>query len=112
MDQTQNGETGAAMNSGGLILANGTGDPDPTTTFQSAAIGQVVAMMGEDLRAYLQSLEQIYVAASAKALAMIVDPATASSGMQLLGSITVSQNATNNFSQNIVQVAKSFSGIK
>lgn len=80
------------------------------TTFTAAAIGQMVAMIGEDTRTYLQGMEQIYSIAAGKALAMSASPdsATAMRGAQLLTNIGTSQTATITFAQGTAQVASAF----
>lgn len=79
-------------------------------TFTGAAIGQMVAMIGEDTRTYLQGMEQIYSMAIGKALAMTASPdsMTAQRGAKMLESIGTSQTATINFAQGTATVASAF----
>ncbi|NSZ19251.1 hypothetical protein [Agrobacterium vitis] len=84
---------------------------DPVlNAFTSAAIGQMVAMIGEDTRTYLQVMEQIYSMAIGKALAMSASPdnATALRGARMLENIETSQTATINFAKATTEVASAF----
>ncbi|MDQ0456214.1 hypothetical protein [Rhizobium paknamense] len=88
---------------------------DPTVEkFTSAALGQVVSMLGEDARTYLQGMEQIYTAAAGKALGMIAsqDPDQQKAGLSLLNHIRMSQKNTSDFAKDIATVAKNFVSIK
>lgn len=103
------GGTGGTPPSGPLI-----GISDATVeTFASAALGQVVSMLGEDTRTYLQGMEQIYTAAAGKALAMIAkgDP-DQKIGIALLTQIKTSQQDTTTFATDIATLAKQFVSIK
>lgn len=82
-------------------------------TFAAAALGQVVSMLGEDTRTYLQGMEQIYTAAAGKALAMIAKGgADQEIGIKLLTQIQTSQTQTTTFATDIASVAKQFVSIK
>ncbi|MCM2290795.1 hypothetical protein NAC44_00445 [Allorhizobium sp. BGMRC 0089] len=88
---------------------------DPTVdVFTSAAMGQVVSMLGEDARSFLQGMEQIYITAAAKALGMIgsLDPQLSSQGVTLLNNIKTSQADTGVFLKDIADVAKDFVSIQ
>jgi len=74
--------------------------------FSSAATQQAVAMMGEDVRTYMQGMEIIYTAASAKALEMIAS--NNPTGPVLLTAVTDSQTATGQFSVEIAACAQAF----
>jgi hypothetical protein len=77
--------------------------------FSSAAISQAVAMMAEDTRTHLQSMEQVYLAANAKALVLLSNPATAPQGEALLTQIQASQTQTITFATGTATVAAAFS---
>lgn len=77
--------------------------------FSSAAISQAVAMMAEDTRTHLQSMEQVYLAANAKALVLLSNEATAAQGEALLTQIAVSQGNTITFATGTAAVAAAFS---
>lgn len=103
------GGTGGTPPSGPLI-----GISDATVeTFASAALGQVVSMLGEDTRTYLQGMEQIYTAAAGKALAMIAKGEPEQKiGIALLTQIKTSQQDTTTFATGIATLAKQFVSIK
>ena len=79
--------------------------------FTSAASDQVGVMIGEDTRAFMQSMEQIYVAATAKALAMIANEATMQLGETLLTQIQTSQTDTLNYATGTSKIASAFVSI-
>ncbi|GGF70532.1 hypothetical protein GCM10007301_32860 [Azorhizobium oxalatiphilum] len=106
--------------------AAGTNPADPTTLFQTmlgltaevtpdatvqgfsgAAIGQVVSMIGEDARTFMQSMEQIYMAANGKALALVAEENPA--GAKLLTEVANSQAQTVAFMTGAATVAAAFS---
>ncbi|MDE1148806.1 MAG: hypothetical protein PW843_19735 [Azospirillaceae bacterium] len=91
---------------------NGLGS-DVIGSFTMAAAGQVAAMIGEDTRTFMQSMEQIYITATAKALAMVAsqDPAKQAAGTLLLADITASQTATTTFATSTAVIANSFANI-
>lgn len=76
-------------------------------TFTSSAVNQAVAMMAQDAETFMLGMEQIYTAASGKALALIAqkDPA----GEKLLAQIAVSQTQTIAFMTGAATVAAAFS---
>jgi len=78
---------------GGGTEGSGSSNED-IALFTSAAAEQVGTMMGEDIRSYMQSMEQIYVMATAKALALIADTATEPTGIALLTQIGKPQAAS------------------
>lgn len=94
-----------------LMLSEGSTGPDDQAavrTWSAAAIGQVVAMMGEDARTHLQAMEQVYVAANAKALVLLADEATAPTGIAMLQQIALAQTATTAFATGAAGVAAAF----
>jgi hypothetical protein len=79
---------------------------EEVSQFSSAATQQAVAMMGEDIRTYMQGMEIIYTAASAKALEMIASDNP--TGPVLLTAVTDSQTATGQFSVEVAACAQAF----
>lgn len=75
-------------------------------TFSSSAIQQAVSMMAQDAQVFMLGMEQIYVAANGKALAMIAkkDP----EGATLLAQIAISQAQTITFMTGAATVAAAF----
>lgn len=111
------GDTGGDGSGGGTTPPSGPliGISDATVeTFASAALGQVVSMLGEDTRTYLQGMEQIYTAAAGKALAMIASGVSSEqeTGKTLLTQIKASQQDTTAFATDIASLAKQFVSIK
>ncbi|WP_332116744.1 hypothetical protein [Azorhizobium caulinodans] len=94
-----------------LALRGAAGDNPTVQELAGAAMGQVVAMMGEDARTYMQGMEQIYLAASGKALALIANPPTKQQGIDLLTNVGVSQTQTLTFMTGAATVAAAFSKI-
>ncbi len=74
--------------------------------FSTAATQQAVSMMGEDARSYLQGMELIYTAATAKGLEMVAEENP--QGEKLLTAVTTSQLATGTFSVSIAACAEAF----
>lgn len=72
----------------------------------TAATQQAVSMMGEDARSYLQGMELIYTAATAKGLEMVADKNP--QGKTLLEQVVSSQAATGTFSAAIAACAEAF----
>jgi len=64
---------------------------------------QAAAMMVEDLRAYLQAFEQVTLAASAKAMALLLSDTTA--GEAALKAISEHQTETLNFAKGVTDLA-------
>lgn len=75
--------------------------------FSTAATQQVVSMMGEDARSYLQGMELIYTAATAKGLELTAEKKP--EGAALLLAVTASQTATGTFSLQVAACAEAFS---
>ncbi len=88
----------------------GAGASAAISNFKSAAAEQVGTMIGEDIRAFMQSMEQIYVMATAKALAMIAepDPSQQQAGTTLLTNIATSQTNAISFATSTATVATTF----
>ncbi|MQT12367.1 hypothetical protein [Segnochrobactrum spirostomi] len=80
-------------------------------TFSSSAIQQAVSMMAQDAQVFMLGMEQVYVAANGKALAMIAkqDPLEQAAGTALLAQIAVSQTQTITFMTGAATVATAFS---
>lgn len=74
--------------------------------FSTAATQQAVSMMGEDARSYLQGMELIYTAATAKGLEMVAEENP--QGAKLLTQVATSQAATGTFSVAIAACAEAF----
>lgn len=74
--------------------------------FSTAATQQAVSMMGEDARSYLQGMELIYTAATAKGLEMVANENP--QGAKLLKQVVSSQAATGTFSVAIAACAEAF----
>lgn len=85
---------------------NASKDPN-SMVFATSATQQVVSMMGEDARSYLQGMELIYTAATAKGLELTAEEQPA--GPALLTAVTASQLATGNFSLQVAACAEAFS---
>jgi hypothetical protein len=115
-DEPRSDATGATGMSNEL-LAQTTDAPQTTAddsiidSFTSAAADQVAVMMGEDTRTFMQSMEQIYVAATAKALAMIANEATSAQGQLLLTQINTSQTNSLTFASGTAGVATAFAKV-
>lgn len=90
------------VNSAGLDIQKDT-EVEP---FSTAATQQAVSMMGEDARSYLQGMELIYTAATAKGLEMVAEENP--QGAVLLTSVATSQVATGTFSVSIAACAEAF----
>lgn len=73
--------------------------------FAAAATFQAAAMISEDVRTFMQSMEQIFVAATAKAIALSVEPATKAEAESLLDMIKHTQTSTMKFATDCVKVA-------
>ncbi len=80
-------------------------DPE-VLPFSTAATQQAVSMMGEDARSYLQGMELIFTAATAKGLEMVAEENP--QGTKLLTAVATSQAATGTFSVSIAACAEAF----
>lgn len=80
-------------------------DPE-VVPFSTAATQQAVSMMGEDARSYLQGMELIYTAATARGLEMVAEENP--QGTKLLTAVATSQVTTGTFSASIAACAEAF----
>lgn len=75
-----------------------------------AAGEQAAALMVEDLRSYMQGSEQLVMAASGKAMAMLLDPATQETGTAALAALTAYQTQLIVFAGGVVSTAGAIKG--
>lgn len=75
-----------------------------------AAGEQAAALMVEDLRSYMQGSEQMVLAASGQAMAMLLDPATQETGTAALTALAAYQTSLIAFAGEVVTTAGAIKG--
>lgn len=75
-----------------------------------AAGEQAAALMVEDLRSYMQGSEQMVLATSGQAMAMLLDPATQETGTAALTALAVFQTSLIAFAGEVVTTAGAIKG--
>ncbi|WP_273145119.1 hypothetical protein [Oceanicaulis alexandrii] len=71
---------------------------------------QAAVMMLEDLRGYMQGSEQLVLAASGQAMALLLDPATQDTGKKALQELATWQTSLITFSSGVTSTASSIKG--
>ncbi|WP_439635630.1 hypothetical protein [Oceanicaulis sp.] len=71
---------------------------------------QAAVMMLEDLRGYMQGSEQLVLAASGQAMALLLDPATQDTGKKALQELVTWQTSLITFSTGVTSTASSIKG--
>ena len=80
------------------------------SALENPVADQAAVMMLEDVRGYMQGSEQLLLAASGKALALLVDPLTQSEGQTALEQIAIWQANITTFADAVTTTASTIKG--
>jgi hypothetical protein len=80
------------------------------SALENPVADQAAVMMLEDVRGYMQGSEQLLLAASGQALALLVDPLTQSEGQTALEQIAIWQTKITTFADAVTTTASTIKG--